>query len=193
MLFTVESVTADGFTVKNTNGTPFTWGSTATHTYSLCYYHGSGVCSVSGTTVTRISGDPFVIPDAAVPQTMTINGIDYRVVSFVDPQHVTLNSAPGDSASTEYKFFGTVDNLSSALRVHRLNHAGFEENISLIANNRGYYALHAAAGNPANEQYPLYIGSGWEDNGQMRKSIISAANGDVTLGGDYGKGPLYVP
>lgn len=193
MLFTVESVTADGFTVKNTNGSPFTWGSTATHTYSLCYYHGSGVCSVSGTTVTRISGDPFVVPDPTVPQTMTINGTDYRVVSFTDPQHVTLNSAPGDSASTEYKFFGTVDNLSSALRVHRLNDAGFEENISLIANNTGYYALHAAAGNPANEQYPLYIGSGWEDNGKMRKSIISAANGDVTLGGDYGNGPLYVP
>ena len=192
-LYTVASVTADGFTVKNINGTPVTWGSTATHTYSLCYYHGSGVCSVSGTTVTRISGDPFVIPDAAAPQTMTINGIDYRVVTFTDPQHVTLSSAPGDSASTEYKFWGTVNNLNTALRVHRINNAGFEENISLIANNGGYYALHAAASNPANEQYPLYIGSGWEDNGQMRRSIISASNGDVTLGGNYGNGPLYVP
>lgn len=193
VVYTVASITADGFTVKNINGTPVTWGSTATHSYILCYYHGSGVCSVSGTTVTRISGDPFVIPDAAVPQTMTINGTDYRVVSFTDPQHVTLSSAPGDSASTEYKFWGTVNNLNTALRIHRLNAAGFEENISLIANNAGYFALHAAAGNPANEQYPLYIGSGWEDNGQMRKSIISAANGDVTLGGNYGNGPLYVP
>lgn len=192
-LYTVASVTADGFTVKNINGSPVTWGSNATHSYSLCYYHGSGVCSVSGTTVTRISGDPFVIPDASVPQTMTINGVDYRVVAFTDPQHVTLSSAPGDSASTEYKFWGTVNNLNSALRVHRINDAGFEENISLIANNSGYYALHAAASNPANEQYPLYIGSGWEDNGQMRRSIISAANGDVTLGGNYGNGPLYVP
>ena len=193
VLYTVASVTSDGFTVKSINGTPVTWGSNATHTYSLCYYHGSGVCSISGTTVTRISGDPFVIPDPTVPQTMTINGIDYRVVSFTDPQHVTLNSAPGDSTSTEYKFWGTVDSLNTALRVHRINDAGFEENISLIANNGGYYALHAAASNPANEQYPLYIGSGWEDNGQMRRSIISAANGDVTLGGNYGKGPLYVP
>lgn len=192
-LYTVASVTSDGFAVKNINGTPVTWGANATHTYSLCYYHGSGVCSISGTTVTRISGDPFVVPDPTVPQTMTINGIDYRVVSFTDPQHVTLNSAPGDSTSTEYKFWGTVNNLNSALRVHRINDAGFEENISLTANNGGYYALHAAASNPSNEQYPIYIGSGWEDNGQMRKSIISAGNGDVTIGGNYGKGPLYVP
>lgn len=192
-LYTVASVTSDGFAVKNINGTPVTWGANATHTYSLCYYHGSGVCSISGTTVTRISGDPFVIPDPTVPQTMTINGIDYRVVSFIDPQHVTLDSAPGNSASTEYKFWGTVNDLSTALRVHRINNAGFEENISLIANNGGYYALHAAASNPSNEQYPIYIGSGWEDNGQMRKSIISAGNGDVTLGGSYGNGPLYVP
>ncbi|QWY13162.1 tail protein [Escherichia phage vB_EcoP-ZQ2] len=192
-LYTISTITADGFTVKNINGTPVTWGSTATHSFILCYYNGSGLCSVSGTTVTRISGDPFVIPDPTVPQTMTINGIDYRVVSFTDPQHVTLNSAPGDSALTEYKFWGTVNSLNSALRIHRLNAAGFEENISLIANNAGYFALHAAAGNPANEQYPIYIGSGWEDNGQMRKSIISAGNGDVTLGGGYGNGPLYVP
>lgn len=192
-LYTVASVTSDGFAVKNINGTPVTWGANANHTYSLCYYHGSGVCSISGTTVTRISGDPFVIPDPTVPQTMTINGIDYRVVSFTDPQRVTLSSAPGDSASTGYKFFGTINSLNSALRVHRINDAGFEENISLIANNGGYYALHAAASNPSNEQYPIYIGSGWEDNGQMRKSIISAGNGDVTLGGNYGNGPLYVP
>ena len=192
-LYTVESVTSDGFAVKNINGTPVTWGSNATHTYSLCYYHGSGVCSISGTTVTRISGDPFVIPDPTAPQTMTINGVDYRVVNFTNPQSITLSSAPGDSASTGYKFFGTINSLNSALRVHRINDAGFEENISLIANNGGYYALHAAASNPSNEQYPLYIGSGWEDNGQMRKSIISAGNGDVTIGGNYGNGPLYVP
>lgn len=192
-LYTVSTITADGFTVKNINGTPVTWGSTATHSFILCYYNGSGMCSISGTTVTRISGDPFVIPDPTVPQTMTINGIDYRVVSFTDPQHVTLNSAPGDSASTEYKFWGTVNSLNSALRIHRLNAAGFEENISLIANNAGYFALHAAAGNPANEQYPIYIGSGWEDNGQMRKSIIAAGNGDVTIGGNYGNGSLYIP
>lgn len=192
-LYTVASVTSDGFAVKNINGTPVTWGANATHTYSLCYYHGSGVCRISGTTVTRISGDPFVIPDPTVTQTMTINGVDYRVVNFTDPQSVTLNSAPGDSTSTEYKFWGTVNNLNSALRVHRINDAGFEENISLTANNGGYYALHAAASNPSNEQYPIYIGSGWEDNGQIRKSIISAGNGDVTLGGNYGNGPLYVP
>ena len=192
-LYAVSTITADGFTVENIDGTPVTWGSTATHSFILCYYNGSGMCSISGTTVTRISGDPFVVPDPTVPQTMTINGIDYRVVSFTDPQHVTLNSAPGDSASTEYKFWGTVNSLNSALRVHRLNAAGFEENISLIASNAGYFALHAAAGNPANEQYPIYIGSGWEDNGQMRKSIIAAPNGDATLGGGYGNGPLYVP
>lgn len=192
-LYAVSTITEDGFTVKNFNGTSVTWKSTATHSFILCYYSGSGMCSISGTTVTRISGDPFVIPDPTVPQTMTINGIDYRVESFTDPQHVTLKYAPGDSTSTEYKFWGTVNSINSALRIHRLNAAGFEENISLIANNAGYFALHAAADNPAKEQYPIYIGSGWENNGQMRKSIISAGNGDVTLGGGYGKGPLYVP
>ena len=195
VLYTVLGITADGFTVKNINGTAVTWPSTASHTFITCYYQGAGVCAVSGTSVTRISGDPFVVPDPTVPQTMTIGGVDYRVVAFTDPQHVTLNAAPGDSASTEYSFWGTVNSLNSALRVHRLNAAGFEENISIIANNAGFYQIHAAASNPANEQYPIFIGCGWDaaTGGQMKKSLIAAGNGDVTLGGTYGVGPLYVP
>lgn len=194
-LYTVLGLTGDGFTVKNINGSAVSWTSTAVHTFVLCYYQGSGTCSISGTTVTRISGDPFIVPDPTVPQTMTINGVDYRVVSFADPQHVTLNTAPGDTSSTPYYFWGTVNSLNSALRVHRVNDAGFEENISVLANNAGYFAVHAGAGNPNNEQYPIYMGSGWDAaaGGQIRKSVILAGNGDVTAGGAFGVGPLYIP
>jgi len=173
--YVVETVSTGSFTV--TNAPTFS----GVETYTCTYNWGKGKCNVNGKNLTCTYGDPF---NFAVPTRIVVNGIVNYIDSFIDTRNVVLRNDMGSLTNVDYFWSWTVDDLAAAFRLHRISGAGYEENISLIAYNKGYYHLHAASGGPS--QLPIFIGSGWDTDGQARKSITIAGDGLVTIGGKYG-------
>ncbi|EOU4281606.1 hypothetical protein OFN94_07730 [Escherichia coli] len=183
--YTVISVASGSFTVKNIDNSAVSFPSSISATYVCCYIWGQGKCNVSGKKIIRISGDPF-IPLNNIQTTFVVNGITTVQASYSDSWLATLTADVGIADNVDYYWWGSVDNLVTALRMHRVTGAGFEENISLIASARGFYHLHAAGGN--GDQYPVFIGSGWDPDGNARRQItVDGVNGIVTIGGAYGR------
>lgn len=188
--YTIASVGSNSFTVTNLNGSAVSFSSATTQTYICCYLQGKGKCNVNGTTITRLEGDPF-IPLNNVATTFTVNGVTTTQAGYTDSWNVTLTNSAGVATNADYTWWGSVDNLVSALRVHRVSGAGFEENVSLIAFAKGYYHLHAASG--STDQYPLYVGSGYDPDGTARRSItFDGVQGFTYIGGAYGRAALTV-
>lgn len=96
----------------------------------------------------------------------------------------------GDLTNVDSFWSGTVDDLAAAFRLHRISGAGYEENISLIAYNKGYYHLHAGSDGPS--QLPVFIGSGWDSNGVTKKAITVSGDGITSIGGKFGTSALEV-
>ena len=188
--YVVATVASGSFTVTAIGGGAVSFSRATPHTYVCCYIWGKGKCNVNGTAVSRISGDPFV-PLNNIPTTFVVNGVSTTQASYTDSWGVTLAANAGVASNVDYYWWGSVDNLSAALRLHRITGGGYEENISLIAFAKGYYHLHAAGGGP--DQYPLYIGCGFDAGGLARSSItVDGDNGLVALGGKYGRSGLEV-
>lgn len=102
-----------------------------------------------------------------------------------------MATSAGVATNADYTWWGNVDNLVSALRVHRVSAAGFEENISLIAFAKCYYHLHAALG--STDRYPLYdVGRRYDSGGKARRSIIRWSAGLHIHRGAYGRAVLTV-
>ncbi|MGG4901475.1 phage tail fiber protein [Escherichia coli] len=183
--YTVLSVASGSFTVKNLDNSPVSFPSTASATYLCCYIWGRGKCNVNGKNITRVSGDPFV-PLNNIPTTFVVNGVTTVQDGYTDSWHATLAASAGTANGVDYYWWGSVDNLAAAIRVHRCTGAGFEENLSIIASSRGFYHIHAAGGN--NFQYPIYLGTGYDPDGLARRQItLDGVNGIVTIGGYYGR------
>lgn len=179
--YIVETVGSGSFTVTNA---PTASG---VETYTCTYNWGKGKCSVNGKLLNCISGDPF---NFVTPTRVIVNGIVNYIDGFTDTRNVILRNDMGQLTNVDYFWSGTVDDLAAAFRLHRVSGAGYEENISLIAYNKGYYHLHAGSGGPS--QLPFYIGSGWDNEGPARKSITFSGDGLTFIGGKYGVGGLEV-
>lgn len=176
-------VVAQTLTVTNLNGSAVTFASAGPFTFIVVGVSCSGICNTSGTAVTRVSGDPFV-PLTNTEYRIKINGTQYTASSVTDFNTLVLSTSAGSQTGVPYEFWTSVDDLSSAVRVHRLSGAGFEENITIGAYAAGYFHIQAAGG--GGRQYPLYIGTGYGTGGEKRKQIALQANGRLTLGGDAG-------
>ena len=174
---------AQTLTVTNLNGSAVTFASAGPLTFIVVGVSGSGICNTSGTTVTRVSGDPFV-PLTNTEYRFKVNGTQYTVSSVTDFNTIVLSTSAGSQTGVSYEFWTSVDDLSSAMRVHRISGAGFEENITIGAYAAGYFHIQAAGGD--GRQYPLYIGTGYDTSGDKRKQIALQANGRLNLGGAAG-------
>ncbi|EFM18627.1 hypothetical protein [Pantoea sp. aB] len=183
--YTVTGVGTNSFTVMNLNGSAVSFPSAAFMTYLCSYIWGRGKCNVNGTAITRISGDPFV-PLNNIITTFVVNGVTTTQAGYTDSWKATLTASAGTASNVDYYWWGSVDNLTAAIRVHRGAGGGFEENFSILAKASGNYHLHAASG--STDQYPIYIGSGYDADGTARRQItIDGANGVTTIGGGYGR------
>ena len=181
--YTIASVVNSGeVTVKNLNGSAVSFGASTVLTYVVVPAKGTGICNVNGTTVTRVSGDPFLILGNADDK-MRINGVDYNYSSLPSQDSMVLGSSAGVQNNVPYEFWTSVDNLSSALRVHRVSAAGFEENVTLGAYADGYFHLQAAGG--LDRQYPFYIGSGYDARGKRQNITMDGTSGSTMIGGGY--------
>lgn len=180
--------------VTNLNGSAVGFPYTRTVTCIICYVGGKGVCNVAGNTVTRVSGDPFVLK-GAIEYKITLNGTTYDVTGVTDPDHLTIGATLGTLTGATYSWWTSVDNLTAALRVHRVAAAGFEENLTMSAHANGYFRVQALASGGVFpfRQYPLFIGSGYDSTGGQRANLtLDGTNGDTLIGGGYERFSLRV-
>jgi hypothetical protein len=181
---------AGTLTVINLNGSAVSFGAASTVTFVVTGVSGTGTANVSGTSVTRVSGDPFV-PLSNTEYIFKINGTIYTVTSVNDFNTITLQSSAGTLSNATYEFWTSIDDLSSAVRVHRISGAGFEENLTIGAYGAGYFSIYAAGG--VGRQYPLYIGTGYTTGGIARRQVGLQSTGVLTLGGDAGQCSIALP
>lgn len=177
------NVGAQTLTVTTILGAPVTFSSAGPVTFVITGVAATGTCNTSGTIVTRVQGDPFV-PLTNTSYDLEINGTPYTVASYTDWNQLVLTTSAGSQTDVPYEIYTSVDELSSAVRVHRLANAGFEENITIGAYASGYFHINAASG--SGDQYPLYIGTGYEPDFSKRIQIGFQSDGYVTLGGNSG-------
>ena len=180
-VFKVKSfVSATRLEVEEEDGTAVSFPSAETEAFTYSLTSGTGTCTVSGTTVTYVSGDPFVpnfftrgfefslqISGAFVAQTLDANA---DTGGFTDgfnttTQQYKLSSAPSAGDGTyNFQWKGNINDQLSTLRVQAI--AGtIEENVNLIA----------YGGNPILGRY-YSLETGFAGIGKMRPLLIGSGN-----------------
>lgn len=190
-LISSVNVGAQTLTYTNFNGAPLTTiPAYPNATYVIAAVRMTGNATISGATVTRITGDRFV-PLGNRDYKIRIGGVWY-IVSAVNPNNtLTLSTVPAVQGVTSYEAITLVDDLMSAVRVHRLAGAGFEENLTFGAYGTGHFRIQAASGDST--QRPLYIGAGYTSTGVYRNNILMDATGNTYFGGGFDRYHVRVP
>lgn len=173
--------TSSSMTVTTTGGGGVTFGSTSTVTFHVFQNTGTGLCNISGTTVTRVSGDPFVPFISGGDFTFQINGTTQTISTFNNTSSLTLSAAPGDVVGATYTFRFDINDSLVLFRLQKLVGA-IEENLSIFARYDGYWFRAQRLG--SGEMYPIRFSSG-ELSGAPFQQIVLQSNGDLTFGGDY--------
>lgn len=187
--YRVSSVTnADSMTVTTLGGGAVSFGSTFNETFHIAYIKGAGTCSVTGSTVTRTSGDPFIAFFSLASFSFEINGIARTVNANPNTSTYVLSAAPGDVVGATYTFECDINDQLSTLRVQKLVGSN-EENISLYARYDGYWMAAQFAG--AGKYRPVILSTG-EIGGNPIRQLNLYANGDMTLGGAYNEDALRI-
>lgn len=180
-VYQVLSVSGTQITVQLYTGGAVSFASSLTDTFAVAYVQGNGQCSVSGTTVTRISGDPF-IPFITTPYKMTINGSSVTVTAFVDTSHLTISSSMSVS-NVPYTFQTDINDQLVTFRLEKLSGSN-EENLSIYARYDGYYLQSQQAG--SGQLRSIFLGNPSYTN------LAAYANGDTLIGGKYGTDAIRV-
>lgn len=180
--YKVATVTdGDNLTVQTTAGGVVVFGSGLTDKwFHYCVTTGSGTCDVSGSTVIWRSGTPFEPFITGVDFMFSIAGTPRTVSAYVDAEHLTLSSAPGDVTNAAFTYDLDINSQLSTFRVQ--NVAGSDEmNLSIYARPDGYYIQSLFSGN--GEYMPIFIGTGEYSSGNLRKQIALYETGELALGG----------
>ena len=193
---TVPSSTT--LTVTELGGSPVTFAGTETEAYNYFYTSGSGLCNVSGTTVTFVSGDPFV-PTFFSDFEFAVNGVAQTIASFDSPTQYTLSAAPGDGTNIPFTWRGNINDQLTILRVQAIQGES-EENVNLLCragdNFLGrYYGIETGIAGTYGIYRPFFIGTGnytdfsyQHQIGVYPRNYLGAGNqGYVSLGGVQGR------
>jgi hypothetical protein len=157
------------------------FATTETETYHAAWVLGSGTCNVSGTTVTRVTGDPFIAFYSAI-QSFKINGTLVTVNGFTDVNTISISNSLGSLNNVPFSFLGSINDQLAAFRLQKMLGTN-EENLSLYARYDGYWlhSLYSGQG----KYRKLVIGSGESVAGTLARQLVVQKNGDLTIGGDY--------
>ncbi len=178
---TVPSGTS--MTVTTTAGGGVTFSGTPTVTFQVVYYSGTGTCNVSGSTVTRLTGDPFWPYPTSATFEFTINGTIRAVASFDDIDTYTLSAPPGDVTGATYVFYDVVNDQSTTMRLQRIIGSN-EENHAWYAKYDGYHFRSLISGSGTYGK--IFIGSGDNGGGTLYNQFVAQTDGGLTLIGDTG-------
>lgn len=184
-VYLISANTGTVITVTELDGSPVSFAETvASEVFNYGYYSGSGICSISGTTATRIIGDPFPIYYTEDSFVFKTGGTAQTVTggTFDDPETYTLSAGPGDTASVAYSFEFDIADTFTRFSVHKLLGSS-EESLSLYASYDGYRIQSGYSGSGKFRKISIQSGFG---GGRLHKQVVVQKNGDLTLGGDYG-------
>lgn len=175
-VYTVVSVADSSNLVVTPN-----FSTTETETYHAAWVLGSGTCNVSGTTVTRVTGDPFIAFFSTI-QSFKINGTSVTVNGFTDVNTISISSSLGSLTNVSFSFLANINDQLATLRLQKMLGSN-EENLSLYARYDGYWlhSLYSGQG----KYRKLVIGSGESVAGTLARQLVVQKNGDLTIGGDY--------
>ena len=104
--------------------------------WQFVYTTGSGTCTVSGSVVTRVSGDPFIPNSFGSGFTFYLNNTPYTVTSSVNSNTCNISSPPS-SGTYSYRYITNINNQVATLRL-QLTAGGDEENLSFYATPFAY-------------------------------------------------------
>jgi hypothetical protein len=170
----------NNLTVTTAAGGAVSFASNFTETFHVFFVQGSGTCNVSGTTVTRINGDPF-IPFMPASFEFRINGSVRTVTAFTDINTLTIGTSLSLTNAT-YTFSLDINDQISTLRLQKMLGAD-EENLSLFARYDGYWMHSLFAG--AGQYRKIVIGAGESVSGELARQLVIQKNGDLSIAGDY--------
>ena len=157
--YKVATVTdANNLTVTTTGGGAVSFGSTTTYVFHVFFVYGTGTCNISGTTVTHVTGDPFLAFATDASHELKINGTTRAVASSSGaPNTLTLSVAPGDATGATYEFWTDIDNTMVQERWQK-RVGSSEENLTIGVKPWGYFLRTQISG--AGSHYPLTLASG---------------------------------
>ena len=151
-------VSVDRLELSEIGGGAVVFPSAVFAAYHFIRTTGTGTCSVVGTTVTRVTGQPFV-PFVTYPGfQFSINGVARTVAAFVSPDVMTLSVAPGDTVLATYVYELDINAQISTIRVQK-TFGTDEENLTIAAKATGEYEIRVGGGGNG-ENYPLRIYNG---------------------------------
>jgi hypothetical protein len=188
-VYLISGNTGTVITVTTTAGGAVSFGATATKVFHYGYISGSGTCSISGTAVTRIAGDPFLPFYTVSSFVFKTSGTARTVAGYTDPEHYTLSVGPGNTSNTSYSFEVDINDMISCFRVQKMV-GGSEENLSIFARYDGYWITAQYAG--SGEYRKIVLSSGEYTGANPYRQIVIQKNGDITFGGDYGRDAIRV-
>jgi hypothetical protein len=175
-VYTVTSVAGPSNLVVTPN-----FASSETEAFHAAWVQGTGTCNVAGTTVTRVTGDPFIAFYSTI-QSFKINGNSVTVNGFTDVNTISISSSPGSLTNATFSFFANINDQLAAFRVQKMLGAN-EENLSFYARYDGYWmhSLYSGAG----KYRKIVIGSGESVAGTLARQLVVQKNGDLSIAGDY--------
>jgi len=181
-IYRVVSVVGSVISLNDAFGNPFTFSSTYTETFQFALIQGSGTCNASGTSVTRINGDPFIIFLNAITS-FKINGIEQisNISSITDANNLVLTSSIGTLNNVSFSFEAQINHQLSTFRIQKVFGLN-EENLSLFARYDGYWIHSLISGSGSHRK--IVLGSGNRSGGELARQIVALPNGDLSLGGD---------
>lgn len=188
-IYLISANTGTVITVTTAGGGVVSFAATATLVFHYGYISGSGTCSISGSTVTRIAGDPFIAFTTIASFVFKTGGTVRTVSSYTDPDTYVLSAPPGNTASVSYNFEVDINDQIATFRLQKLVGSS-EENISLYARYDGYWIASQYAG--SGEYRKIILTSGEYSAGNQYRQIVVQKNGDLSLGGDYPRDGLRV-
>ncbi|HAX7273421.1 TPA: hypothetical protein JTN57_001300 [Escherichia coli] len=175
--------------LMNVNGSDVTFNASMQYSWQQTGVITSSKVLISGVNVSLISGEPFV-PMTNTEYIAQVGAERIPVTSVSTPDSITLYTAPLLQGEQVVNIFSSVDDISSAVRIHKSTGFDSEENITIAAYASGKYQIHA--GSSGSDQYPLIMGCQWDSvGGDERAQISLNPNGDTVIGGK--NGTLRIP
>ncbi|HHS7808261.1 TPA: tail fiber domain-containing protein [Pseudomonas putida] len=157
--FLVDSfVSANRLKLKNLNGSAVTFVAASESAFHYVRTTGTGTCSVTGTTIKRISGQPFV-PFITYPgYQFRINGTAVSISAFVSGDEMTLSSATGNLSQATFDYELDINAQISTIRIQK-TFGHNEENLTISAKATGEYEIRGG-GSGSGEDYPIRFYNG---------------------------------
>jgi hypothetical protein len=181
-IYIVVSVVGSVISLNDAFNNPFTFSSTYTETFQFGLIQGSGICNASGTSVARVTGDPFIIFTNAITS-FKINGVEQKsnISSITDANNLILTSSIGTLNGVSFSFEAQINHQLSTFRIQKVLGLN-EENLSLFARYDGYWIHSLNSGTGLHRK--IVFGSGERSAGELARQIVALPNGDLALGGD---------